>query len=584
SMGNECGDGLNFAEAYKWTKARDASRPVHYEGSSSHGGPNSDINSFMYPTPRRMEALAAKRPAVPLLLCEYTHAMGNSNGGLQEYWDLFYSGRNMRGAFVWDWVNQGIRQPVPAAHRVPGGAETFLAYGGWWEDRVGQRNDDNFNQNGLVSADRKPYPGLRAIKHVYRYLHGSSSDPATGRITVRNWYDFLNARDAATLRWSVTADGKPLHAGTLDLPDIPPGEQRELTVPIPPLTPAPGAEYWLNLSFVTRADAPWAPRGHEIGWEQFQLPVQAAPAPASPAPPPLAMEDWDRLTYFRGPDFSLTFDRLSGTISTYSFRGKRLIERGPVPDFWRAMTDNDLGAWKSVGNAARTDPSADITAWRGAGEGWRIRDVQVSRLDEGRAQVRVSGTLPLGEAPYEVTYTIAGDGEVAVEASYSPGHAKVAMMPRFGMQLVIAPGLDTITWYGRGPSETHVDRRFEPVGTHTGTVAEQWVEYSRPQENGNKTDVRWVTLTGADGVGLMARGDPTLGVGASHVSAADMEAADYTFQLPRRPQIFLNLDGAQMGAGGIDSWSRNAYPLEPYRIPSDKPHRYRFVIGPVDGR
>ena len=314
SMGNECGDGLNFAATYKWTKGRDASRPVHYEGSSSVGGPNSDINSFMYPTPQRTEELAAKRPEMPLLLCEYTHAMGNSNGGLQHYWDLFYSGRNMRGAFVWDWVNQGIRQSVPPPYQAGSGPGTFLAYGGWWEDRVGQHNDENFSQNGLISADRIPFPGLRAIKYVYRSLHGSAVDPRSGRIAVRNWFDFLNARDAASLSWSVSANGKALHQGTVDLPDIPPGEQREVALPIPAITPEPGTEYWLNLSFVTRADSSWAPKGHEIAWEQFPLPVEVPPAPSRASAPPLGIEEWGRLTYFTGREFSLTFDRLAGAM------------------------------------------------------------------------------------------------------------------------------------------------------------------------------------------------------------------------------------------------------------------------------
>jgi len=581
SMGNEAGDGLNFAETYKWTKRRDPSRPVHYEGSSSVGGNSSDINSFMYPTPKQTEELAAKRPEMPLLLCEYTHAMGNSNGGLQHYWDLFYSGRNMRGAFVWDWVNQGIRQAVPAPYQMAGRPDTFLAYGGFWEDPAGQHNDWNFSQNGLISADRVPYPGLRALKYVYRYLHASVIDAASGQVAVRNWFDFLNARDVASLAWSISANGRTLHAGSVDLPDIPPGEQREMTLPMPAIAPEPGAECFLNLSFVTKAAAPWAPAGHEIAWEQFPLPIEAPPAPARPAAPPLGIEEWGTLTYFTGKDFSITFDRLAGTMRSYSVRGRRLIERGPVPDFWRAMTDNDLGAWKSVGFAARKNPALDTTIWREAGPAWRVKDVEVARLDDGRARVRVSGVLPVNQAPYDVTYTIAGDGEVVVDASYTPGAGPVAMMPRFGMQLVLAAGLETMTWYGRGPHETYWDRAFEPVGVFTGTVAGQWVEYSRPQENGNKVDVRWVTLTGPDGIGLRAQGDPVLEVSASHATARDLEKADYTFQVPRRAQVFLNLDHRQMGVGGVDSWSQKAWPLEPYRLPGDRPYRYRFTLTPV---
>jgi len=586
SMGNECGEGLNFAATYKWTKTRDASRPVHYEGSSSEGGPNSDINSFMYPSPARMVELAKKRPDMPLILCEYTHAMGNSNGGLKEYWDLFYSGANMQGAFVWDWVNQGIRQPVPERHRATAGRDTFLAYGGWWEDRVGQHNDENFCQNGLVSADRVPYPGLSALKYVYRYLHAAPVEGAasmSGRVTIKNWFDFVNAKDVATGTWSVLANGRPVASGALPELDIAPGQQREFTVPLPPVTPEAGTEYFLNLSFVTRDQTAWAPKGHEIAWEQWKLPIQAPPLAEPAAPPALAMENWGRLTHFTGPDFALVFDRLVGEIQSYSHRGVRVLERGPQPDFWRAMTDNDLGAWKSVGNSARKDPKSDITVWRHAGPAWSVKDVQVKRLDAGRAQVTVLGAIPAAEATCVMTYTIRGDGEVAVETAYQPGTAAKAMMPRFGLELVVSPGFEKIEWFGRGPIETYSDRQFERIGLYSSTVGEQWVEYSRPQENGNKTDVRWVKLTNQAGLGLMAIGEPTLSVAASHFTKEDLEGADYSFKLPRRPEIYLNLDMVQMGVGGIDSWSRNAYPLPAYRVDPGQPLKYRFRLRPVAG-
>jgi len=584
SLGNECGDGLNFAAAYKWLKLRDPSRPVHYEGSSSEGGPNSDINSFMYPPPATMAELAKKRPDRPLILCEYSHAMGNSNGGLKEYWDLFYSGTNMQGAFVWDWVNQGIRQKVPPEFRADAGRDTFFAYGGWWEDRIGQHNDENFCQNGLVAADRTPYPGLSAIKYVYRYLHGAPVDPAAGRITVKNWFDFVNAKDVAVGAWKVTANGRQVASGLLPELDIAPGQQREFTVPLPAIMPAPATEYWLNLSFTTKDETLWAPKGHEIAWEQWKLPIEAPPALPAPAPPALGIEDWGRLTYVTGKDFALVFDRLLGAIQSYSYRGVRLLERGPRPDFWRAMTDNDLGAWKSVGNAAHRDPKLDITVWRHAGPSWSVKDVQVQRVDTGTARATVTATLPLVEAGYTLTYTITGDGDIVVEAGYAPGAKNLAMMPRFGVELVVGPGLEQIAWYGRGPLETYADRQFERVGLYSSTVAAQWVEYSRPQENGNKTGVRWVELTNHDGVGLRAVGLPTLSVSASHATKDDMEGADYSFKLPRRAEVYLNLDMAQMGVGGIDSWSPNAYPLEPYRIAPDKPHAYRFRLTPIGRR
>ncbi len=230
SMGNEAGDGPNFAAGYQWLKARDAGRPVHYCGSTARGGSNSDVNSFMYASPTAVVERAAKRPTMPLILCEYTHAMGNSNGGLKEYWDVFYSGTNAQGAFVWDWVDQGIRQPVPAAYRPAGGPNaTFMAYGGYWEDRVGVYNDNNFCQNGLIGADRKPHPGLLAIKYVYRYIHVTPVDLKAGTFKVRSWFDAVNVKDAAEGAWEVTKNGVRVASGPLPDLDVAPRQEREFS-------------------------------------------------------------------------------------------------------------------------------------------------------------------------------------------------------------------------------------------------------------------------------------------------------------------------------------------------------------------
>ncbi|HYT76351.1 MAG TPA: glycoside hydrolase family 2 TIM barrel-domain containing protein [Vicinamibacterales bacterium] len=583
SLGNECGDGLNFNAAYQWVKHRDPSRPVHYEGSASRNGPNSDINSFMYPPPAMIVQRAQARPAIPVILCEYSHAMGNSNGGLKEYWDIFYAGTNAQGAFVWDWVDQGIRQPIP------GGSGTFLAYGGWWEDRRAIRNDNNFSQNGLISAERVPHPGLSALKYVYRYIHAEPVDLGAGTIKVKNWYDFINAKDAAAGVWQIAGDdGIIVASGELPDLDIAPRAERTFTLPLPAHLPAarPAArkkEYWLNIRFVTRTDTMWATKGHELGWEQWELPVPAgAPAaPERPAVAALTMRQDGHLIRFSNDRLAIVFDRLQGTIGSYSYDGVKMLDRGPIPDFWRAMTDNDLGAWKAVVTNARKDPALDVTAWRNAGRSWSVKDVQATRIDGSTAKIVVQADLPLVGAKYTMTYTIAGSGDVDVEGAYTPGSGPVSMMPRFGMDLIVSPGLDNVRWLGRGPAETYIDRQFERVGVYSSTVRQQWVDYSRPQENGNKTDVRWVALTNDQGVGLMASGDPLLSVDAMHATKDDVERAAYSFQLPVRPETYLNLDLKQMGAGGIDSWSRNAWPMEPYRIPGNQALRYRYRLLPI---
>jgi beta-galactosidase len=584
SLGNESGDGPNVTAVYKWAKQRDPSRPFHYEGASINNRANTDFNSYMYPTPERALEHARSRPDMPLLLVEYTHAMGNSNGALKEYWDIFYSGINAAGALVWDWVDQGIRQPVPAEYRTGSGKKTFLAYGGWWEDKVGIFNDNTFCQNGLVGADRNPHGGLWAIKYAYRYLHASAADLGAGRIKVKNWFDFINARDIAEGRWEVKADGRTLASGALPELNIEARREKEFTVPLPSIQPQPGAEYWLNLSFVLKADTAWAKKGHEISWEQFRLPVET-PAPATNRGdvPPLTISDVGNRPRLSGPDFAVTFDKQFGTIIEYAYKGAVLLERGPVPDFWRAMTDNDIGAWRVAQPRVAEDPSKDVMLWRGMAASWSVLEVKVARLDDKSATVTVRGLLRGIEAGYTLTYTVFGNGDVIVEASYRPGRSGVAMMPRFGTELVVASGFENISWYGRGPAPTYIDRNYEKVGVYKSTVDEQWNEFAQPQENSNKVDVRWVALTNAKGVGLVAVGAPLLGVSAYHYSEREIDEAVYAFKLTRHPQVFLNLDLKQMGVGGVNSWSEDAWPLPPYRIPADQPYSYKYRLSPLSG-
>ena len=588
SLGNEAGDGPNLAAAYQWAKQRDPSRPIHYQGSTRRGGSNSDINSFFYITPADVVARARQRPAMPLIISEYSHAMGNSSGGLKEYWDIFYSGTNAQGAFVWDWVDQGIRQPVPTAKRAGGDTRsTFFAYGGYWEDRAGVHNDNNFCQNGLVAADRLPHPGLRAIKYVYRYLHAAPADLAAGTITVKSWFDEINPKDLVDGRWDILANGRLIASGPMPEVDLAPRQEKTLALGLPALVAEAGVEYYLHVSFALKRETPWAPRGHEIAWEQWSLPLPAQP----PTPPvtsdvpapsnPLWIIESQPFVRISGREFALVFDRLNGVMTSYAYRGVKLLERGPLPDFWRAPTDNDSGAWKSLGNAARTDPALDILAWKSAGPGWKVTDVQLKRVDEASATITVEASLPRVGATYTMTYDIQGTGEVVVGSNYRPGPGPVAMMPRFGLEFVASPGLENIAWYGRGPAETYTDRAFERVGVYASTVGREWVEYARPQEYGNKTDVRWVELTNAQGFGLRAEGLPFLSVGARHVNSSDIERAAYSIDLPARPEIYLNLDMAQMGVGGIDSWTKLAYPMDGYRIAGDHPHAYRVRLLPV---
>jgi beta-galactosidase len=309
-----------------------------------------------------------------------------------------------------------------------------------------------------------------------------------------------------------------------------------------------------------------------------------APAPRfQPPAAALAIKEEGGRTVLSGPSFSLRFDKASGAITAYQYKGVTLLERGPRPDLWRSPTDNDRGAWKSIRAEAGKNPARDIEVWRNAGPEWVVKSARVERIDARSARITVEGELAGAGAGYSMTYTVYGSGDVLVECSYRPADKPLAMIPRMGTELVAAAGLENLAWYGRGPVETYIDRQFERVGVYRSMVSREWVNYSKPQENGNKTDVRWVALTNAQGIGLLAVGAPALSVSARHYSKQDTERAAYTFQMQRHPEIFLNLDLKQMGVGGIDSWSPNAYPLERYRITPEQPYQYRYRLTPIEG-
>ncbi len=584
SMGNELGDGPNVEAVYRWSKRRDPSRPFHYEGNSRYDAARTDISSWMYPRPDEAVKRAESRLEKPYMLVEYTHAMGNSNGALREYWDYFYSGVNTIGAFVWDWVDQGLRQPIPEEYERSSGEDTFIAYGGWWENAAGIYNDNNFCMNGLVGADRNVHPGLWAIKYVYRYLHASPVDIDRGLIEIKNWYDFINPKDFAECRWEIKAGEETISEGVLPELDIDPHQTKRFEVPIPEMNLQPGTECWLNLSFVLKDRTPWADKAHEISWEQFPIPVEVPELPLPVISDPLTVARDNGQVQLSGPNFVMTFDTERGWITDYRFKNIRLLERGPQPDFWRASTDNDRGAWRSMQQRTATDPSLDYTLWREQGQNWILENVEVRSLNETSARISVRGKLDDAGARYEMNYLIHGNGDIVVECSYTPIKTSIPMMPRFGTELILSPGLEYISWYGRGPAPTYIDRNYERVGVYTSTVEEEWYEFSRPQENSNKTDVRWIALTDKDGIGLLAVGSPLLSVSAYHTSKEAMEAEDYTYQLPQNKQVWLNLDFKQMGVGGVDSWSERAFPLPQYRIDANRSYTYRYRLSPIEGR
>ncbi len=447
---------------------------------------------------------------------------------------------------------------------------TFFAYGGDFGPS-GTPSDGNFCMNGLVGSDRKPHPSLHQVKKVYQSIQVKPVDLAAGKIEIANLYDFIDLGFVAA-EWNVRAEGNLVAKGELELPRIGPGEKHVVTVPLPKPQIAAGVEYWLNVRFRLTEDAPWAKQGHEVAFEQFKLPWEAPLPEIDPETmPELTLKQDAESATVVGDDFTLVFDKTAGVISSMEYRGVELIEKGPRPHFWRAPIDNDRGN----GMPGR------CAVWRDAGRDWEVQRVEVTQEFPGLVAVDVTARLPQVEADYRVRYEVRGIGDVVIDCRYQAGQKKLPEMPRFGMQMTVPGGFEELTWYGRGPWENYSDRKdCCPVGVWQRTVDGMFVDYSRPQENGNVTDVRWVKLANEDGVGLMAVGMPLLSVSARHYTTADLDAAEHTYELTRQESITLNLDHRQMGVGGDNSWG--ARPHAEFQL-TEKSYGYRFRLQPFGG-
>jgi beta-galactosidase len=569
SLGNEAGFGPNFEATSAWIRQRDRSRPVQYERAELDKA--TDIVCPMYAPPKRLAACASKPQERPLILCEYSHAMGNSNGNLWMYWDLIYANRQLQGGFIWDWVDQGIRQPVARPPnsgyiRPTAGEPTFWAYGGDFGP-PGTPSDDNFCCNGLVSPDRAPHPGLFQVKKVYQNVRVRPVDLGAGQVEIRNWYDFTNLRELVTCTWSIQAAGETLARGRLEDLDIAPHTARTVRMPLVAITPEPGVEYFLDLSFSLKEDKTWAKQGHEVAWEQFKLPVEAAAPTVNPNEMPgVALKEEGAAIVVTASGNAWTVDRASGLLRSWRYRETELIREPLRPHFWRAPIDNDRGNKMPKRQGV----------WRHAGLKLEAEEVAVRRVSEQVVEIALRAKLPAVASAYAMTYRFYGDGDVVVTGSFTPGDKKLPDMPRFGMQMAMPGAFDTIAWYGRGPQETYCDRKDARVDVYSGRVDEQYYQdYSEPGESGNKVDVRWIALTGKRGVGLLAVGMPLLSVNALPYTTDDLEGPKHPYELPKRDFVTVNLDLMQMGVGGDNSWG--ALPHPEYRIhPEARAYRFRL--------
>jgi beta-galactosidase len=583
SMGNEAGDGHNFLKGYKWIKERDATRPVQYERAEhSTNAPerHTDIWCPMYPEIEYLESYAKdEKNDRPLIMCEYAHAMGNSTGNFQDYWDVIEKYPKLQGGLIWDWVDQGLLKTSEDG-------EKYWTYGGDYGEE-GIPSDGNFCLNGLVWPDRTPHPGLAEVNKVYQYIGFDPVNLQTGIIKIRNKYDFTNLSEF-NFEWEVVADGITLQSGTLNVPDLEPGNAKLVSLPLNKIDPAPGTEYFLNIRALRSDEWNSVPEDHVYATAQFRLPAEGKSLPAKrDLLELLQTKTTGSVLEISGTDMKITFDLGKGRMESFNFKGEELLIRGPEPDFWRPLTDNDYGY----------DMDKKLGVWKKAGERMALMKANISQPDMGKVVASFVYDIPGPDGKkiggYSTSYTILSSGDVIIKNQFSKISDAIPEIPRMGMQMQLPEDFGNIKWFGRGPHENYADRKTSAyVGVYESTVADQYTPYIRPQENGYKTDTRWLVLTDDNGNGLLLTGDPLICFAALNNIHDDFEspgklseyrkdaksANTHTIDVKPRDIINLNIDLGQMGVGGDNSWGARIHPQ--YRLLGKK-YEYSFRMRPV---
>jgi beta-galactosidase len=563
SMGNEAGDGTNFEAASEWMHRRDPTRPVHYERAGRR--PHTDIVCPMYSRIESIVKYAQAKQDRPLILCEYAHAMGNAVGNLQEYWDAIEKYKHLQGGSIWDWVDQGLRK------KTDDGRE-YWAYGGDFGD---EPNDGNFCINGLVFPDRRVPPKLWEVKKVYQPVGIKAENIALGKLRVHNKNLFTNLKEFDAV-WTMSEEGKVIQKGMLEPLDIAPGESTIVTLPLRQPALTPGAEYWLRVSFQLRKDTSWANKGHKIAWEQFKVDydVPAKPVMDIKKMPELELSDSDDLVTVKGKDFRVVFSRNQGGITQLVYRDKAIILsthdniKGPVLNAFRAATDNNRRLGQKWYQAGLNRLNRHII-------NFKIKKIS-SKIIHVSIHTTCQGTEDSG-FEHHCTYIILGNGCIRVDNNIKP-FGELPVLPKLGVQMTVSGDFKNFHWYGRGPHENYPDRKTgAAVGVYQSTVSGQYVPYVRPQETGNKEDVRWASLIDESGKGLLVVAQNVLSVTALHFTAEDLDKADHIHEISPRKDIILSLDTWQYGLGNgscgpgvIDKYSRYpesfnfGYSLRPY--------------------
>lgn len=569
SLGNEAGYGPNFEAAYKWVKEEDPSRAVQYERAGRKG--KTDIFCPMYMGyDGCIKYCEDATMTKPLIQCEYAHAMGNSQGGFKEYWDLVRKYPKFQGGFIWDFVDQSIR-------RTGNNGKMIYAYGG--DFNRFDASDINFCNNGLISPDRVPNPHAYEVRHFYQDIWTTPANLANGEINIRNEY-FFRDLSAYCLEWEVLKNGKAVRCGRIDNLNVKPQQTSKIKLNLSETNQ--NAEWLLNVTYKLKANEGLLRAGHIIAKEQLTLQPYTAPSMElknhetnnieTVAP---NVQDNDRTYLIVSNDiFRIEFNKKSGYLTKYEVNGLNLLKEGTIlkPNFWRAPTDNDFGAKLNHKYIVWKNPEINLTAFK-------------HQVENKQVVIEALYNMPGVSSKLNLTYIINNVGAIKVTQKMTTDkNAKVSNLFRFGMQMQMPRSFETIEFYGRGPIENYIDRNHcTDLGVYRQNVADQFYSYIRPQENGTKSDIRWWKMINHAGNGIEVFATDPFSASASNYTIESLDEGLYKKQM-HSPEVekadLVNfcIDKIQAGLGCVNSWGAIARPE--YQVPY-KDYEFTFILLPT---
>ncbi|WP_242135593.1 glycoside hydrolase family 2 TIM barrel-domain containing protein [Aestuariivivens marinum] len=566
SLGNEGGAGQNMMAMAKSIKAIIPKAVVYCDSDLSV----SDMLDKGYLSPNAMRRVAEHDTLRPILMREYAHAMGNSLGNFKEYWDVFNDFDYTVGGAVWDWVDQGLVKKKDGSplkylenqHQLALNDDEFWTIGGDFNDYP---NDSEFCINGLVAPDRTPNPHYYEAQKVHQSIKFEAENLRERKIKITNLYSFINLK-TFSFKWKLQYNGDIIESG--DIKDIVVAPYQSTTINIPWQPLLEEGEYILTLSAHVNDNVNWAPKGFTIAKEQFILQDFHYPNASNNASDNLIIETSNEYYIIRGKDFSVTINKINGALESYKSEGKEYMVNPLEPYFWKPPNDNQ----------ERNGYVKRLGVWKEAGKNVVLNNIEVTKSQkENEVSLNFDLKLPVGDVSYKLKYTITGNAQIKVEADYIPNATDIPLIPKFGFRMALPKTFEKIEWYGRGPHESYADRKTGALYSKYKMLLGNFITpYISPQDNANRTDVRWFKLSDGIGNGIEIKGLQPMSFRAWPYTEDDLENAKHDYEIAQRNFINLNIDYKVHGVGGDDSWGARTH--SEYTIDGNNPMSFGFVI------